>query len=196
MTQTTITMFARLSGSKDLLGRVAATPRAVKPMLLARSTGSLPRRLPHVAGSADKMTTEGDLRGEMATHPPPSARVPMAQGAFDSPLSPQSPDVDAQAASIRPAASTTPKERDEFWREVPVWGSVDAKDFLSYRWSVSLPLITDLVSIQMREPRCNHLSNSAGLEHGSGRTQALQVLTGCRARARSPQQIGHADADP
>ena len=29
------------------------------------------------------------------------------------------------------------RDRDEFWRKVPVWADVTAKDFLSYRWSVS-----------------------------------------------------------
>ena len=29
------------------------------------------------------------------------------------------------------------RDRDEFWRKVPIWADVTAKDFLSYRWSVS-----------------------------------------------------------
>ncbi|KAK0672906.1 hypothetical protein QBC41DRAFT_7820 [Cercophora samala] len=41
------------------------------------------------------------------------------------------------APIVRPVATALPQHRDEFWREVPVWENVSAKDFLSYRWSVA-----------------------------------------------------------
>ncbi|KAK4682173.1 hypothetical protein QC764_113090 [Podospora pseudoanserina] len=41
------------------------------------------------------------------------------------------------APIVRPVATALPQDRDEFWREVPVWENVSAKDFLSYRWSVA-----------------------------------------------------------
>lgn len=39
--------------------------------------------------------------------------------------------------AITPVTFQIPRDRDEFWRKIPVWADVTAKDFLSYRWSVS-----------------------------------------------------------
>ncbi|KAK4240655.1 hypothetical protein C8A03DRAFT_31253 [Achaetomium macrosporum] len=40
------------------------------------------------------------------------------------------------ASTVRPVVSALHHDRDEFWRRVPVWEDVSAKDFLSYRWNV------------------------------------------------------------
>ncbi|KAK0612993.1 hypothetical protein B0T17DRAFT_511350 [Bombardia bombarda] len=42
-----------------------------------------------------------------------------------------------QDAAVRPVLAEVTKNRDEFWRKVPVWKDVSANDFLSYRWSVA-----------------------------------------------------------
>ncbi|KAK4151076.1 hypothetical protein C8A00DRAFT_36310 [Chaetomidium leptoderma] len=36
---------------------------------------------------------------------------------------------------VRPVAAALPQNQDEFWRKVPLWRDVSAKEFLSYRWS-------------------------------------------------------------
>ncbi|KAK4201308.1 putative L-lysine 2,3-aminomutase [Triangularia verruculosa] len=41
------------------------------------------------------------------------------------------------APMVRPVATALSQDRDEFWREVPIWDNVSAKDFLSYRWGVA-----------------------------------------------------------
>ncbi|KAK4173052.1 putative L-lysine 2,3-aminomutase [Triangularia setosa] len=43
----------------------------------------------------------------------------------------------APTPTVRPVATAFPQDRDEFWREVPVWENVSAQDFLSYRWSIA-----------------------------------------------------------
>ncbi|KAK3311241.1 uncharacterized protein B0T15DRAFT_387577 [Chaetomium strumarium] len=40
------------------------------------------------------------------------------------------------ASTARPVVSALPYDRDEFWRRVPVWENISAKDFLSYRWNL------------------------------------------------------------
>ncbi len=41
--------------------------------------------------------------------------------------------------AVRPVATALPQNQDEFWRKVPVWSDVSAKEFLSYSWSVGTP---------------------------------------------------------
>ena len=41
-------------------------------------------------------------------------------------------------AHVAPPVASPASLGDEFWRKVPVWEHVDASEFLSYRWSVSL----------------------------------------------------------
>jgi hypothetical protein len=51
----------------------------------------------------------------------------------DAPKAPA--DVPMATADANPVAFSG--HQDEFWRNVPIWANVSAKDFLSYRWSVS-----------------------------------------------------------
>ncbi|KAK4150556.1 hypothetical protein C8A00DRAFT_17943 [Chaetomidium leptoderma] len=37
---------------------------------------------------------------------------------------------------VRPVVTALPQNRDEFWRKVPVWRDVSAREFLSHAWSL------------------------------------------------------------
>ncbi|KAK4189724.1 putative L-lysine 2,3-aminomutase [Podospora australis] len=45
--------------------------------------------------------------------------------------------VQDSSSPVRPVILAGDQDRDEFWRKVPVWENISAKDFLSYRWSVA-----------------------------------------------------------
>ncbi len=44
-------------------------------------------------------------------------------------------------ASVHPVSTALFQNQDEFWRKIPVWRDVSAKEFLSYSWTVSDGLV-------------------------------------------------------
>ncbi|KAK0737590.1 hypothetical protein B0T21DRAFT_286295 [Apiosordaria backusii] len=85
---------------------------------LARTVAALPRRQAQVADVGKGLdTTTND--------------IPLLLNSKNAAKS------TAPAPIVRPVATAFPQDRDEFWREVPVWQNVSAQDFLSYRWSVT-----------------------------------------------------------
>ena len=94
-------------------------PRAITTNLIsARSVGSIPRLQAQLADITSTLDSN-------ARSLPPSAfsSIPV-RGAAPPP--------------VRPVVSAYPQNRDEFWRKVPVWRNISAKEFLSHSWSVSL----------------------------------------------------------
>jgi lysine 2,3-aminomutase len=62
------------------------------------------------------------------------------------------PSTTAAAASMMDNANGSQAlldQQDEFWRKTPVWADTSAKDFLSYRWSVSWITQTHLTLITL-----------------------------------------------
>jgi lysine 2,3-aminomutase len=55
------------------------------------------------------------------------------------------PRAEAAAPPVRPVVTALP-HHEEFWRKVPLWRDVSTKEFLSSRWSVSLPRPLDLTT--------------------------------------------------
>jgi lysine 2,3-aminomutase len=96
-------------------GPITAVPRLVS----ARTVGSVPRLQAQVA-DINKVLEDSN------TNLPPSFHTRPAHE--PKPL-----------MTPRPVASALPQNQDEFWRKVPVWSDVSAKEFLSYSWSVCPP---------------------------------------------------------
>ena len=95
-------------------------PRIPVPRLVsARTAGSVPRLQAQVA----------DLRNALentSAHAPPVFHTrPIHEPTL--------------LTTVRPVTTNVPQNQDEFWRKVPVWSDVSAKEFLSYSWSVSPP---------------------------------------------------------
>jgi hypothetical protein len=49
------------------------------------------------------------------------------------------PNLDSEG-SIQEPAQDGSIQREEFWRRIPIWEGVDAKNFMSYRWTVSFDI--------------------------------------------------------
>lgn len=49
------------------------------------------------------------------------------------------PNLDSEGSIQEPAQDGSIK-REEFWRKIPIWEGVDAKNFMSYRWTVSFDI--------------------------------------------------------
>lgn len=96
-------------------GPSTAVPRLVS----ARTVGSVPRLQAQVA-DINKVLENSN------TNLPPSFHTRPVHG--PTPL-----------MTPRPVASALPQNQDEFWRKIPVWRDVSAKEFLSYSWSVCGP---------------------------------------------------------
>jgi len=102
--------------------------------------GSVPRRRAHVSDVLVKNKTDEIpriLAGTLPTAPGLEPRPPID---FPPPeLSGPDPNREGPqpGTTAQPQASEIPRDRDEFWRNVPVWKDVTAQEFLSYRWSVS-----------------------------------------------------------
>jgi lysine 2,3-aminomutase len=95
-------------------------PRMASSMLgSARAVSSVPHSQ---AGVADISNALGPSSGSVA---PVFDTTPLREA----------------ASPVPPVVSPSPYDRDEFWRRVPVWESVSAQDFLSYRWNVSLSVL-------------------------------------------------------
>ena len=131
-------MLAKGALHRLLLGGQVAT---VAPKLSRGMAGSVPRRRAHVSDVLVKNKTDEIpriLAGTLPTAPGLEPRPPID---FPPPeLSGPDPNREGPqpGTTAQPQASEIPRDRDEFWRNVPVWKDVTAQEFLSYRWSVSL----------------------------------------------------------
>lgn len=92
--------------------------KAMGKLVSARAVGSVPRLQAQVADLSDALdkTNANNIPSVFHTRP---VHEP-------TPLT-----------TPRPVATAVPQNQDEFWRKVPVWSNVSAKEFLSYSWSVS-----------------------------------------------------------
>jgi lysine 2,3-aminomutase len=98
-------------------GTVVRGPRIPALTLAsARAVGSLPRFQAQVADISSALDNNTN-------------RIP--------PILNTIPGPEAVAPPVHPVATALPQDRDEFWRKVPLWRDVSAKEFLSYSWSVS-----------------------------------------------------------
>ncbi len=95
-------------------------PKIPAPSLIsARKVGSVPRLQAQIADLSNA------LENTSAHAPPVFHTRPIPEPTL--------------LTTVRPVATTLPQNQDEFWRKVPVWSDVSAKEFLSYSWSVSPP---------------------------------------------------------
>ena len=117
-------------------GRLAAGASISSKPLSARSVGSLPPRQAQVS-NVGKAINRASAPSFFNHLPRASSPTPTKNEEYKLPtpfrdgLRPES------TVGANPVASAIPRNRDEFWRKVPVWQDVSAADFLSYRWSVS-----------------------------------------------------------
>ncbi|EAQ90911.1 hypothetical protein CHGG_02846 [Chaetomium globosum CBS 148.51] len=90
----------------------------------ARWVGSIPRLQAQFADISPALDSSA------RTLPPPTFSSIPFRGAAPPP--------------VRPVVSAYPQNRDEFWRKVPLWGNISAKEFLSHSWSLFKFLETTL----------------------------------------------------
>ncbi|KAK3337459.1 hypothetical protein B0T19DRAFT_73509 [Cercophora scortea] len=124
-------------------------PTAVPKRAGSRAAGSVPRLQaqvsdvgPRLAEAMDENNTNNDierilpLKFESITM---RSQKPFCAPALEQGSQPRQPNltVGDLAATSPQASPSIPRDRDEFWRKVPVWENVSAADFLSYRWSVA-----------------------------------------------------------
>ncbi|KAK3330414.1 hypothetical protein B0H66DRAFT_61239 [Apodospora peruviana] len=83
---------------------------------LTRAAGTAPRQQAQIVDAEMGPSNTTASQADNIPHRPPPPPSP--------PLS-------------KPAATTIPRDREEFWRKVPVWEKVSAEEFLSYRWSIA-----------------------------------------------------------
>lgn len=102
----------------------------------SRRTGSSLRLQAQVADVSKGIDTDGcslpAFIGNPNVQSEPSVVGPIGTPPYDSPGAAKLENVLANPVSFEIQSG-----RDEFWRKVPYWADVTAKDFLSYRWSVS-----------------------------------------------------------
>ncbi|KAK1781095.1 hypothetical protein QBC45DRAFT_406740 [Copromyces sp. CBS 386.78] len=117
--------------------RVARGPAFRPKPVLSRMTGSSPRLQAQVADVSKGIDTAGRplpaFIGNPNTQMEPSVVGPTI--GTPPPVSPGA--VRLENILATPVTFGIQRDRDEFWRKVPVWADVTAKDFLSYRWSVA-----------------------------------------------------------
>ncbi|EAA36200.2 hypothetical protein GE21DRAFT_854 [Neurospora crassa] len=102
----------------------------------SRRTGSSLRLQAQVADVSKGIDTDGcslpAFIGNPNVQSEPSVVGPIGTPPYDSPGAAKLENVLANTVSFELQSG-----RDEFWRKVPYWADVTAKDFLSYRWSVA-----------------------------------------------------------
>ncbi|KAL0469074.1 hypothetical protein QR685DRAFT_529668 [Neurospora intermedia] len=102
----------------------------------SRRTGSSLRLQAQVADVSKGIDTDGcslpAFIGNPNVQSEPSVVGPIGTPPYDSPGAAKLENVLANPVSFEIQSG-----RDEFWRKVPYWADVTAKDFLSYRWSVA-----------------------------------------------------------
>ncbi|KAK3900435.1 hypothetical protein C8A05DRAFT_45730 [Staphylotrichum tortipilum] len=100
---------------------VGRGPRmAVSRLVPARAVSSVPRFQAQVADITNASTSTASILPPGFGTPIPAARE------RPPPL----------AASVHPVSTALFQNQDEFWRKVPVWRDVSAKEFLSYSWTL------------------------------------------------------------
>ncbi|KAK3936076.1 hypothetical protein QBC46DRAFT_37672 [Diplogelasinospora grovesii] len=122
-------MLSKLTGAARR--SLSAPPTSPALLKSARSIGTVPRLQAQVADVSKEKDTgdNGPLyRGVpviVPGKPFPGAKVTSTVMSRDREIN-----------VVHPVATAIARDRDEFWRKVPIWQDVSAKDFLSYRWSV------------------------------------------------------------
>lgn len=127
-----IAMFSKLHGP----GRLVAGASTTSKPFLARSVGSLPPRQAQVS-DVGKAINRTSVTSFFQHLPRTSGHLPTKDEEYKLPTPFRGSFGSEKAVGAHPVVSAIPRNRDEFWRKVPVWQDVSATDFLSYRWSVS-----------------------------------------------------------
>ncbi len=112
--------------------RMAAA--SVTRLVPARAVGSVPRFQAQVSDIANT----GSASTANMPPPPPS---PVFDTAIPAARERPPPLEESVLASVHPVSTALFQNQDEFWRKIPVWRDVSAKEFLSYSWTVSDGLV-------------------------------------------------------
>ena len=103
---------------------------AVTRLVPARAAGSVPRFQAQVVSDINANTNTAN---NMPPPPPPRFDTSVIPAARERPPSASA------SASAHPVSTALFQNQEEFWRKVPVWRDVSAREFLSYSWTVSGP---------------------------------------------------------
>jgi lysine 2,3-aminomutase len=90
-------------------------------LVSARTLGSVTARRPQAQAQVAEISS------------PPNSNTNDIPPSFDT-----IPTAEEATPPVRPVVAAVP-HHEEFWRKVPLWRDVSTKEFLSSRWSVSLP---------------------------------------------------------
>lgn len=117
--------------------RVVLGPAFRPTPVLSRMTGSSPRLQAQVADVSKGIDTAGRPLPAFVGNPKPQTEPSVVGSTIDTPPLVTPGAVRLENILATPVTFQIQRDRDEFWRKVPVWAHVTAKVFLSYRWSVS-----------------------------------------------------------
>lgn len=136
-------MLSASARSKCLLGAKMLKSK----LMFTRSIASLPRRQAQVTDVGKTLNTDSvalpSLFNTVPGVPGQASDAVHACGVLTRTLELKS---SARASRMNPTTAAVLRDRDDFWRRVPIWQNVSAEDFLSYRWSVSSSYHRPLVS--------------------------------------------------